>query len=235
MQASVRSSVLIAVLVFTAASPAARRAAAASSATPTLDAAVSQVSNEIAFVRTQVPSEQAEYIAALAALDFTVGHVNAPLYGWRNTVAGLDQPDCRISLYLCAENTLRLGAGICGNAAAVYVAILERLGISAHRLNLFYTAPNGTFGGHTTAEVYWAGSWHLMDPTWGVFFRTSKVAASAVLSWARVARLKNASRYMVQDRSQLWWQISSYEMHSGWNTGYSALLDSGAKAVVVPN
>lgn len=198
---------------------------------PALDAATAQVANELTYVSTQAPSEPREYLAALAAMDYTVGHINAALYGWRHTIAKADLPDCSTTLDLCAEHSLEQQAGICGNAAAVFVAILRRLGIQAHLLNLYYVAPDGKPGGHTTAEALWGGSWHLLDPTWGVFFRTSTEVPSALLSWAQVARLRRPGVAMVQDRSQLWWQVSGYELHGSWGTGFNALIDPQARAV----
>jgi hypothetical protein len=212
----------------------ASHATAGGSATRSLDVAVAQISHEVAFLHTQVPREPRAYLDALATLEYTVGHVNAAVYGWREDVSHGPLPDCRKSLAMCAENTLEQEAGICGNAAAVFEVILDRLGVRAHRLNLFYTAPNGTKGGHTTAEAFWQGRWHMMDPTWGVFFRRSKAKPAAILSHAQVAQLTRPSLDLIQDRSHLWWQVSSVEMHDGWSTGFKALLDQKARAVVVP-
>ena len=47
--------------------------------------------------------------------------------------------------------------------------------------------------------------------------------------------MRNPSLYLVQDRSHLWWQVSSHTLHQGWATGFRALLDAKARAVVVPN
>jgi hypothetical protein len=224
--------VLVLAAVLVAFSQRSGQATAQTSATPSLDAAVAQVSEEVAYVRPAVPREPRAYLDALAALDYTVGHVNAALYGWRNTIAKLPLPACA-TIEGCAENSLEQGAGICGNAATVFVGILRRLGVSAHMLNLFYRAPDGTRGGHTTAEVFWRGRWHMMDPTWGVFFRRPNVEPSAILSHAQVTKLIRPSRYIVQDRSHFWWQVSSHELHQGWVTGFNALLDAKARAVVV--
>lgn len=230
--AAITLVVLAGVLAFLTLTPG--HATAGDSATPFLDQAVAQISDEVTFLHTQVPREPLAYLDALATLDYTVGHVNAALYGWRNDIVHGSLPDCRPSVEVCAENTLEQGAGICGNAAAVFVAILRRLGVPAHRLNLFYKAPDGSKGGHTTAEAFWRGRWHMMDPTWGVFFRPAKAKPAAILSRAQVAKLARPSRDLVQDRSHAWWQVSSVELHDGWSTGFRALLDRKARAVVVP-
>ncbi len=207
-------------------------ATAGSSRTPLLDKAVIQLTQEVKFLHTQVPREPRAYLVGLAALDYTVGHVNTAVYGWRENIAHAPLPECRQSVVTCAENTLQQGAGICGNAAAVFVTLLHRMGVRAHRLGLSYTAPDGTKGGHLTAEAFWHGRWHMMDPTWGVFFRDPHARPANILSHAQVAKLARPSRDLIQDRTHLWWQVSSVELHDGWSTGFNALLDKKARAVV---
>jgi len=65
-----------------------------------------------------------------------------------------------------ATDFIKEGKSICGGKSYVFRILLRKLNIPARYIGLFY-APSQ--GGHVLAEVYYQDSWHLFDPTFGIF------------------------------------------------------------------
>jgi hypothetical protein len=132
--------------------------------TPTeVDRAVAAVRDEAAYTKMISDSNghnyPLEYLQSLAAMNYVVGHVTAPEYGYRKQMAGLPIP-------WNVELALTYQAGICGNAADVYAAIVRQLGIQVRSVQFYYGASDN----HIADETFYAGSWHYFDPTWGLTF-----------------------------------------------------------------
>ncbi len=64
---------------------------------------------------------------------------------------------------------LKQGHGFCTGYALAFVALCRRAGFAA-RMSSFNNF--GLMQGHNAAEVYYDGTWHFFDPTFGTFFYT---------------------------------------------------------------
>jgi hypothetical protein len=126
-----------------------------------LSAAVSVVQREVAWSGPQ-PYSVGE-MTALAAMDYTVGHVSAGVYGYQEQ-HGLTLPDWEPDLILRQE------AGICGQSAAVFVGIMQRLGYQVRSVQFYFTNPDGSADTHVAVEVYYDGGWHFFDPTYAAYW-----------------------------------------------------------------
>ena len=126
-----------------------------------LSEAVSVVRREVAWSGAQ-PFSGAE-MTALAAVDYTVGHVSAGVY-WYQSDRGLTLPDWEPDVILRQES------GICGQSAAVFVGIMQRLGYQVRSVQFFYNNPDGTPGQHIAVEVYYDSGWHFFDPTYAAYW-----------------------------------------------------------------
>lgn len=109
------------------------------------------------------------FVVGLSVMNAVVGHVSAPVYGDLVTLHG--EPKSADP-----EVILEREAGICGGAQAVFAALAAQVGVICRKVYLWYpeqfpeyTGP-GT-PGHATVEVYYYGTWHWFDPTYGFFFR----------------------------------------------------------------
>ena len=100
---------------------------------------------------------------AFAAMDYVQANVSTALYGYERRHPGFIVP-------ATADEALSRGIGICGNHGAVFVAILEKLGVPVRTVQLWYTDAKGARQSHVLAEVEWDGRWHLFDVTWGATY-----------------------------------------------------------------
>ncbi len=67
-----------------------------------------------------------------------------------------------------ATKILKEGYAICGGLSHVFRILCRRAGIPARYVGAFNLRP--LMGSHAISEVYYAGRWHLLDPTFGLFF-----------------------------------------------------------------
>ena len=60
-------------------------------------------------------------------------------------------------------------SGLCNSRAGIFVDMMGFLNLDARIMNL-YDFPLAQ-GGHSAAEVYYDGTWHFLDPTYGGYFK----------------------------------------------------------------
>lgn len=65
-----------------------------------------------------------------------------------------------------ATKIINDGYSICGGVSYVFRILLRTLNVPTRYVGMFYAPKQG---GHVLAEVYYDDSWHLFDPTFGVF------------------------------------------------------------------
>lgn len=160
------------VLALASARLAAAQARLAAEPSP-LAAAVAQVRREVAYVQGGVPYSRGQLVSE-AALDYVTGHVSDTAYGYLQMVGGV-LPPVRANPALAAQ------AGICGQAAVAFAAIVSRLGFAARSVQFFYDDPAPD--AHVADEVLYDGAWHFFDPTFGLFWTD---AGAGILSTADV-------------------------------------------------
>jgi len=139
--------------------------------------------------QTKVPADRG-YLISVAAMNYVVGHVLAPEYGYRNGIAHLPLPDLG-----SASSALSLQAGICGDAAFAFKAIVGAFDLPVRSVGFFYEG-----GEHIATETFYAGKWHYFDPTWGIYFD----ADASSITEAR----GESSPEIHQDETLLWHLIS---------------------------
>jgi hypothetical protein len=125
------------------------------------------------------PWERAYATAATGYVDF---HLSPEVFADRER-KGLATP-------VTAEEALRQGAGLCGNATEALMAILAERDIDARAVEFFVTV-DGIRISHVGVEARWDGSWHYLDPTYGaIFVRDGEVLSiESVLADPTPARL----------------------------------------------
>jgi transglutaminase-like putative cysteine protease len=162
-----------------------------------LAVAVSQVRHEVAWADGRAAHPPSRLVA-LAAMDYTVGHVSTGTFGYLELVKG-SLPGYQPNRILATQ------AGICGQAAWVFAAIVRQFGLHVRSVTFSYPDLNGTPDGHTAAEVSYGGSWHFFDPTYGQFWTDSN---GNVLSIAQIraglgTRVKDLASFtnLVEDAS----------------------------------
>jgi hypothetical protein len=169
--------------------------------------AVKQIENEAAYLTAVLQSSgqrdvPREYVLSLLTMNYVVGHVSAPMFG-RLTMVDPEAAPRGDDVGTVAERSLALGAGICGNAAATFAAILDRFGVENRSVQFYFAS-----GNHIAVEVAYGGRWHYFDPTWGTFYRApAGVAQSAVLSVDEIRRLPPSTDYEVANDSHAWSQV----------------------------
>jgi hypothetical protein len=102
-------------------------------------------------------------LVAISAMNYVVGHVSTGAYGYLELVGGalpMSSPD----------SILGTQAGICGNAAIAFAAIVRHFGYLARAVQFYYSTPTGIPDTHIAAEVFYDGAWHYFDPTFGAFW-----------------------------------------------------------------
>jgi Transglutaminase-like superfamily len=168
--------------------------------------AATRTLQEYQYVMPKLPGQNTSYPIALSIMNYVVGHVSAPNYGYLNEIA--HNPTAGD-----VEDILQRQAGICGAAQLTFAAIASQVGLVTRKLYIWYTLPDGTLGGHATNEVYYndghSAGWHWFDATWGIFYRDPSAGQDDVLSLTEVLNLDAASRDRdrIQDRSLLWTQV----------------------------
>jgi hypothetical protein len=180
--------------------------AAANAPGPQVAAATTRIIHEYQYVIPKLPGQNTSYPIALSVMNYTVGHVSAPNYGYLNEIAhnptGSD-----------VEDILQRQAGICGSAQLVFAAIAQQVGLVSRKLYIYYPLDNGQTGGHATNEVWYddghGAAWHWFDATWGIFYREPTAGQDDVLSLTQVLNLDPAGRDRDknQDRTLLWTQV----------------------------
>lgn len=94
--------------------------------------------------------------------------------------------------------------GICGNHAAVFIALLERIGLETRPVQFFYNTKNGRES-HISAEVNIDG-WRYLDSTWAAFWYTDPAdPTGSIASIADV--LKRRKEYKVSVNTSHPWYI----------------------------
>ena len=169
--------------------------------------AAEQIEHEAAYVNAVLkqsgrPQEPRGYVLALLTMDYVVGHISAPMFGHlvTNDPGRAPRGD---DVQTVAERSLAAGAGICGNAAATFAAILDRLGVESRSVQFYFDT-----GNHIAVEVLYEGRWHYFDPTWGTFYRPPGPGnASNVLSVAEIRALERPYHFEVANHSHAWKQI----------------------------
>jgi transglutaminase-like putative cysteine protease len=102
-------------------------------------------------------------LVAISAMSYVVGHVSTGAYGYLELVGGT-LPTSN------PESILGTQAGICGNAAIAFAAIVRHFGYSVRAVQFYYSTPDGIPDTHIAAEVFYDGAWHYFDPTFGAFW-----------------------------------------------------------------
>jgi hypothetical protein len=158
-----------------------------------LQRAVEQVRQEVDYTRfisnregRPVPDE---YLISLATMNYVVGHVTAPAYGYRHELAS-------IALPWDAESALFMQAGLCGTAAWTFAVIVKQFGVQVRSAEFYFSSG---IDNHIAAETYYDGDWHYFDPTWGLTFSNGSDVLS--LTEAREGQ-PHSIRY---DQNLLWY------------------------------
>jgi hypothetical protein len=154
-----------------------------------------QVRREVAYSEGVLASAGVPYspgqLVSQAAMDYVVGHVNAPAYGYLTTIAGVGVP-------ALPDPILSAQAGICGHAALTYAAIVRHFGYAVRSVQ-FYYGPGGAWN-HIADEVSYDGAWHYFDPTFGIYYQD----AGEVLSITDARAATEPASLLVQDDSLFW-------------------------------
>jgi hypothetical protein len=161
-----------------------------------LSRAVEQVRREVAYVDLfrgdpSIELPPREELLARAAMDYVVGHVTAPGYGYMNVVLGAPPA-------VAAETALQSGSGICGHAAFTFAAIVKQFGLRVRSVQFYYA--NGV-DNHIAAEVFYDGGWHYFDPTWGAYYEDGGRTMSI-----EEARASSAPRTLLRQNETLLWR-----------------------------
>jgi hypothetical protein len=72
-----------------------------------------------------------------------------------------------------ATKIIKEGYGICGAISTVFRTLCRRAGLPARYIGAFYLRPGQ--GGHAISEVHYDGAWHLLDPTFGLFYYSREI------------------------------------------------------------
>ncbi|MGD9603292.1 MAG: transglutaminase family protein [Gammaproteobacteria bacterium] len=76
-----------------------------------------------------------------------------------------------VERYKTSAEYIRDQAASCGGFAMAFSDLVRLLGVPARYLGAFgFSDPSYGVGSHALVEVFYDGSWHLFDPTFGVFF-----------------------------------------------------------------
>ena len=67
-----------------------------------------------------------------------------------------------------ATKIIREGYAICGGLSHVHRVLCRMVGLPARYIGAFNLRP--IMGSHAISEVHYDGKWHLLDPTFGLFF-----------------------------------------------------------------
>lgn len=101
-----------------------------------------------------------------------------------------------------ASKIIRDGYAICGGKDYVFRILLRKMGVPTRYVGLHYTPSQG---GHDIAEVYFNNTWHLFDPTFGVFVysKSSYDGLGKIFSMQEI-RSKPTEGYLMQVSDEIW-------------------------------
>lgn len=71
-----------------------------------------------------------------------------------------------------ATKIIKEGHAICGGLSHVHRVLCRMVGLPSRYIGAFNLRP--IMGSHAISEVYYNGKWHLLDPTFGLFFYSEK-------------------------------------------------------------
>ena len=102
--------------------------------------------------------------AILSALDAVPVLASSALYAYAvNSDLGFKPPEN-------LGQVLETNRGLCGNAAELFQAVLNKLGLETRIVQFWWRDDDGNALNHIAVEVAWNGGWHLYDPTFGAYF-----------------------------------------------------------------
>lgn len=156
------------------------------------------------------------HLAALAAMEYTVGRINAMSYGYR-VAYGLQLPVGGPTNREVADSSLGLECGSCGNAEAVLETLLRGHGYQVRKIDCYYGSAN-----HTFVEVSFGNRWHAYDGTWGYYWQVPGRHWSDTASAVEVAAAGAASEaWRVENRTHYWntilGQIGARSAYAWWS------------------
>ena len=139
--------------------------------TTPLAVAIKHVRHEVQWAQGSTTAPLGGQLVAQAAMDYVVGHVSTGAYGYLELVHGETPggPDLP-SYYESVNMILATQVGICVQAERTFAAIVKALGFRVRDIGFDFIDPNGEPDAHAAAEVYYDGSWHFFDPTFGQFW-----------------------------------------------------------------
>lgn len=133
---------------------------------------------------------------ALSAMSYVQTNLSSARYSLekRRQQAGFRAPDS-------TEACLEQGIGICGNHVRAFLDIMDRLGIPARPIQIYYTSAAVGRQSHIVTEVEWDGRWHMFDVTWG-FVALGEDGAPLSL-----AELRGGARYRARINQNNPWTV----------------------------
>jgi len=106
-----------------------------------------------------------------------------------------------------AKLCIDLGYGICGNQAATFLALAERVGIESRPIQFFYRR-NGELHSHIAVEVNIDG-WRYFDATWGAFwYEKEDDPAGSILSISEIN--SSETLFAAKNSAHTWATASTY-------------------------
>jgi hypothetical protein len=207
-----------------------------SASDPVADA-VAHIVREVTYIEQRVLTAAKmlprDHLLALSTMNYVVGRVTAPAYGYRRDVTREALPDGGTT-DVVARRALAMQAGICGHATHTMLAILSRLGVRSREVQLYFSTPGAPRNSHAGVEVHYHDAWHYFDPTWGSVYRYPEAAPAALLSAHAIALLPNQSRARArQDHATLLWrQVVAMSPTDPSDTGYAAFDAADLRLVI---
>lgn len=139
---------------------------------------------------------------ALEAVNYIQNTVSSPRYSLLKARLGPDFKQPGTDAALCID----LGIGICGNHAAVFLDLMQRVGVEARAVQFFYNTKYGRES-HIAAEVNIDG-WRYLDSTWAAFWYSD--VSDPIGSIVSVKDLlKSNKKYHVSVNSSHPWYIQA--------------------------
>lgn len=100
---------------------------------------------------------------ALAVMQTVRAVANSARYSFWSQEVNFQVPDSQMQ-HVCLDE----GFGICGNHMLLFVDLMERLGVPARTVEMYYVDPEtGGRVSHAAAEFEFDGKWRYVDITWG--------------------------------------------------------------------
>jgi hypothetical protein len=131
-----------------------------------------------------------------------------------------ESTDCtnRSSYDAIADTYLAEKRGLCGERSIAMIMTMRRSNIPARIVGIFglsYTLQGvsySCYATHASVEVYYNGSWHFFDPTFGVYFTDSILSFTEVIEKAYTPQVLDGG-YGTPDNKKL--VLSFAQIHSG--------------------